>query len=190
MKDSAESPANNREVDNDAIQTLDDRDRSNQLQLPMTLDNSNEGMKAQAIVSVAKYHTSAWNQTYKYNFCDKCDEVRLPRTYHCDYCNRCVLRLDHHCPWMGTCIGLFNYKFYWQFLLYSCISFLILSLTVLLINGLSILAVLGIIYLVDFAILLAVQTNLVLQNKMATDKAYLVGDFDIYKDKTWAENWQ
>ena len=147
-------------------------------------------LKSLATVSVANYHATELNQTYRFSFCKQCEEVQPPRTYHCDACAKCVLRMDHHCPWMGTCIGLLNYKFYWQFLLYGTLSQLIIVLTVLISDGITLLAAFAIFLLIDFGILLGVQTKRVLENKTATDGAYLVGAQNIYRDKDWVDNWQ
>ena len=98
--------------------------------------------------------------------------------------------MDHHCPWVGTCIGLLNYKFYWQFLLYSCILLLILTLTVIIGGGHWILAVISAILLIDFLVLFSIQTNNVLQNKTAVDSKHLTDEYDIYRDKSKRENWE
>ena len=66
-------------------------------------------------------------ETYRYKFCDKCEELKPPRAHHCSLCGKCVLRMDHHCPWVGTCIGLLNHKLFWLFLFYSSIGLLTMS---------------------------------------------------------------
>ena len=111
-----------------------------------------------------------------------------PRAYHCDICKKCVLRMDHHCPWVGTCIGLLNYKFYWQFLLYTTLSLLLLLVTVLVGGGYPVLAVVSGIFLFDFIVLLTIQTSYVLQNKTASDVKQLKGEYDIFREKTKYEN--
>lgn len=66
----------------------------------------------------------------KVTFCSLCKVHRPVLTHHCRICNRCVLRYDHHCPWIANCIGLFNHRFYMQYLVYF-------SLSLLMIGGLS-----------------------------------------------------
>ena len=119
-----------------------------------------------AIVSVGAHHYTEQNTTNKYGFCknESCQMVTLPRTYHFFYCRRCVLRKDHHCHWLGTCIGLLNYKFYWQFLLYTTLCFLVLAVTTIAVEGITILSLLGAVFLFDFGALFALQTKRVLKN--------------------------
>ena len=143
-----------------------------------------------ATISLARHHSTPWNITNKYTSCDDCEMVIPPRSYHCYYCDQCVLRLDHHCPWVGTCIGLLNFKFYWQFLLYGSLSLLIMTVTVLVLDGLTVLSVLSTVFLFDFVALLVIQTARVLDNKTATDADYLRGVYDIYREKSSLANWE
>lgn len=135
----------------------------------MLEEESSHQVQSMATVSLAKNQTSAMNLCYRYHLCKECNEVSPPRAYHCEICKKCVLRMDHHCPWVGTCIGLLNYKFYWQFLLYTTLSMLIILVTVLVGGGYPVLAVVSGIFLFDFTVLLTIQTNYVLQNKTASD---------------------
>ena len=92
--------------------------------------------------------------------------------------------------WVGTCIGLLNYKFYWQFLLYACLSLATMFITLIVIDGMSVLMVFAGVFLFDFGFLFVVQTARVVNNKTATDKSQLQGENDIFRKKSGLENWE
>jgi hypothetical protein len=48
--------------------------------------------------------------------CHTCHIARPPRSKHDRYTHACVLLFDHHCPFVGNTVGLYNYKYFYQFL--------------------------------------------------------------------------
>ncbi len=58
-------------------------------------------------------------------FCRKCNVPRPERSHHCNISGCCILRMDHFCPWINNCVGLGNYKFFLQLLIYGTLSSLI-----------------------------------------------------------------
>ena len=55
----------------------------------------------------------------KLSFCNTCDLLRPPRSFHCNDCGLCVEIHDHHCPWVGTCIGRRNIRYFILFLFFT-----------------------------------------------------------------------
>ena len=147
-------------------------------------------LNALVTVSVAEYRTTAWNSVYKYRKCKHCNVVTPPRTYHCKATDKCVMRFDHYCMWISTSIGLLNYKFYWQMILYQMLAMMTLSLHVYRLDGLTLLSGLSGIYFIEQLILFSVFTYRALKNITTQEKDKLVGQYNIYCDKTVCENWR
>jgi len=63
------------------------------------------------------------NSTFlSFKYCNKCKNIKPPRTHHCSICGKCVMRMDHHCPWTGNCVGLKNNKYFICFLFWTIIA--------------------------------------------------------------------
>lgn len=66
------------------------------------------------------------NNIYKLGYCETCEIVRPPRSFHCDQCNCCIELHDHHCPWVGTCIGRRNIRYFSLFLNFTTLYALLI----------------------------------------------------------------
>ena len=53
----------------------------------------------------------------KLQLCHTCHIARPPRSKHDRATGTCVLLFDHNCPFVGNTIGLYNYKWFYLFLL-------------------------------------------------------------------------
>lgn len=57
-----------------------------------------------------------------WKFCDICETVAPPRSFHCNECGICILKRDHHCQFSACCIGHQNQRFFLSFLLHLSIA--------------------------------------------------------------------
>ncbi|KAF6202022.1 hypothetical protein GE061_004418 [Apolygus lucorum] len=57
-----------------------------------------------------------------WRFCDVCEAVAPPRSWHCPVCDMCILKRDHHCNFTACCIGHENHRYFMMFLLHLSIS--------------------------------------------------------------------
>ena len=51
-----------------------------------------------------------------------CRIVKPLRSKHCRVARRCVLLFDHHCPFVGTTVGLYNYIYFYLFLVFFLLA--------------------------------------------------------------------
>lgn len=63
--------------------------------------------------------------------CHTCHVARPLRSKHCRVSGKCVLMFDHYCPFVDNTVGLYNYRYFYLFLL--AMTFGILSFIVTLI---------------------------------------------------------
>lgn len=53
------------------------------------------------------------------SYCDTCEHLRPPRSFHCSQCGVCIEAHDHHCPYVGNCVGYRNVKYFIGFLFWT-----------------------------------------------------------------------
>lgn len=51
----------------------------------------------------------------------------MPRSFHCSRCDHCISIHDHHCIWLNNCVGERNYRYFFVFLFFGCITSVYLS---------------------------------------------------------------
>jgi palmitoyltransferase ZDHHC13/17 len=56
--------------------------------------------------------------------CHTCHIARPPRSKHDRFSRACILQFDHHCPFVGTTVGLYNYKWFFAFILAVSVYFI------------------------------------------------------------------
>lgn len=66
----------------------------------------------------------------KLSYCETCEMLRPPRSFHCGQCGVCIEAHDHHCPYVGNCIGYRNLKYFLAFLFWTATHALV-TLTIM-----------------------------------------------------------
>lgn len=59
------------------------------------------------------------NEHLKLSYCETCQLLRPPRSFHCRRCDVCIELHDHHCGWIGSCIGARNIQSFINFLIFT-----------------------------------------------------------------------
>ncbi|CAG7997005.1 unnamed protein product [Penicillium nalgiovense] len=55
------------------------------------------------------------------HWCTTCCQYKTDRAHHCRELGRCVRKMDHFCPWVGGVVSETSFKFFIQFVAYTCI---------------------------------------------------------------------
>ena len=57
-----------------------------------------------------------------YIYCEFCKKKKFIRSSHCRICEICILGRDHHCPFIANCVGINNYQYFFNFLIWAIID--------------------------------------------------------------------
>jgi palmitoyltransferase len=117
-------------------------------------------------------------QDKRVQLCHSCRIVKPLRSKHCRVTRRCVLVFDHHCPFVGTTVGLYNYIYFYLFLLSFClmaVGFITAWITFLVRSnqfptGIFLLGGYFAMYLIPVGFMLCYHTTLVLGNTSTNEQ--------------------
>lgn len=56
------------------------------------------------------------------SFCETCQIIKSPRTYHCPKCGKCIQRREKHSDLINMCVGTRNMKIFMQHLFISMVN--------------------------------------------------------------------
>lgn len=69
------------------------------------------------------------SKTASKRICKFCLVIKPQRAHHCRFCRQCVLKYDHHCWFVSNCIGFYNYKYFFNLIVYSLLLLLFILIT-------------------------------------------------------------
>eukprot|EP01083_Nonionella_stella_P022696 62738_1 len=87
----------------------------------MEMDAVTKELRRQYDDIIESYSKDFPSEEKRVPLCHTCRIVKPLRSKHCRVARRCVLLFDHHCPFVGTTIGLYNYAYFYLFLLSFCL---------------------------------------------------------------------
>ncbi|XP_070073433.1 putative ZDHHC-type palmitoyltransferase 4 isoform X2 [Drosophila takahashii] len=97
-------------------------------------------------------------EEHLWRYCEVCEKLMPPRSWHCALCKCCMLKRDHHCAFTANCIGHNNHRYFFWFIFYLTLG-TSLSMVTLLIDGLRKVWLLGPLHSNLKALLLATATQ-------------------------------
>jgi hypothetical protein len=78
----------------------------------------------QTLDALASADETLAQQAVAVQLCHSCHIARPPRSKHDRFSRCCILQFDHHCPFVGTTVGLYNYKWFFAFIVSMTIYFI------------------------------------------------------------------
>mmetsp|Transcript_26140 Transcript_26140/g.55137 ORF Transcript_26140/g.55137 Transcript_26140/m.55137 type:complete len:850 (+) Transcript_26140:59-2608(+) len=82
----------------------------------LEMDTVTQELRRQYDEIIESFSKDFPSQEKRVPICHTCRIVKPLRSKHCRVARRCVLVFDHHCPFVGTTIGLYNYLYFYLFL--------------------------------------------------------------------------
>jgi len=142
---------------------------------PGSLSNNKLTKELQLLYEATLDSYATTNPVDSHQLCHSCHVVRPPRSKHCRIQRKCVLMFDHHCPFVGNTIGLYNYHYFYLFLVFITFSEMGFTMTWILylrhcskIQSFDLLSFLGGLFVCIFMIpsvtMFLYHTNLIVRN--------------------------
>ncbi|KAL7488073.1 hypothetical protein ACHAW6_013654 [Cyclotella cf. meneghiniana] len=86
--------------------------------ISLEMDSVTKELRNQFDAVIESFSKNFPSEDKRIPLCHTCRIVRPLRSKHCRVARRCVLLFDHHCPFVGTTIGLYNYIYFFLFLVF------------------------------------------------------------------------
>ena len=74
--------------------------------------------------TIESYSDEAAFSEHKIPLCHTCHIAKPLRSKHCRVTGKCVLLFDHFCPFVGNTVGMYNYKWFYLFLLFMTLCYI------------------------------------------------------------------
>jgi len=86
--------------------------------ISLEMDSVTKELRRQYDAVIESFSSDFPSEDKRVPLCHTCRIVKPLRSKHCRVARRCVLLFDHHCPFVGTTIGLYNYCYFYLFLVF------------------------------------------------------------------------
>eukprot|EP00099_Drosophila_melanogaster_P023612 NP_651425.2 uncharacterized protein Dmel_CG17197 [Drosophila melanogaster] len=61
-------------------------------------------------------------EEHQWHYCDVCEKLMPPRSWHCILCKCCILKRDRHCIFTASCVGHNNQRYFFWFTLFMALG--------------------------------------------------------------------
>jgi len=85
--------------------------------IELEMERLTKNLQAEYNITLESFANDEGSNIHDENLlCHSCRIAKPLRSKHCRIKNRCILLFDHYCPFVGNTVGLYNYKYFFLFL--------------------------------------------------------------------------